>query len=147
MDANLRTLWLTALRSGNYTQGLNRLKGVDRNAFGETVPVHCCLGVLCEVALDNNIPTGDLVIERDGAAIVVTADLDEGGSSSHIELPPNTFGLSFETLIFLMDANDGRCGRDNASGARYTFAQIADWIEANIPTSAAPTPAPDATTT
>lgn len=37
MDPNVKTLWLKALRSGNYKQGYMKLRSGDR---------FCCLGVL-----------------------------------------------------------------------------------------------------
>lgn len=43
-------LWLAGLRSGQYVQGDGRLKQ-DRS--GQTL--HCCLGVACEVALQNGV--------------------------------------------------------------------------------------------
>lgn len=43
-------LWLAGLRSGQYVQGDGRLKQ-DRS--GQTF--HCCLGVACEVALQNGV--------------------------------------------------------------------------------------------
>lgn len=39
--------WIAALRSGKYTQDVKRLK---------TEKGHCCLGVLCEVAMENGEP-------------------------------------------------------------------------------------------
>src|SRR4051812_22459868 len=44
--------WVDALRSGKYTQttkGLNDRRG------------HCCLGVLCEVAIENGVPIEKVV--------------------------------------------------------------------------------------
>ena len=46
MDAKLKTLWLEALRSGQYPQ----TRGTLQDAHG-----YCCLGVLCKVALDNDL--------------------------------------------------------------------------------------------
>jgi hypothetical protein len=46
MNAEIAKQWVTALRSGEYTQGKRRLKLQYQNE-----PVqHCCLGVLCELA-------------------------------------------------------------------------------------------------
>jgi hypothetical protein len=39
---DIKALWVDALRSGDYTQGQNKLRD-DDNQF-------CCLGVLCELA-------------------------------------------------------------------------------------------------
>lgn len=40
MDAELKTKWVKALRSGDYEQGKNSLRKNDK---------YCCLGVLCEI--------------------------------------------------------------------------------------------------
>ena len=44
--------WITALRSGKYKQGIGKLKakGVDGTEL-----CHCCLGVLCELAVEQGI--------------------------------------------------------------------------------------------
>jgi hypothetical protein len=42
--------WVAALRSGRYRQGRGGLRGED--VVG---PRHCCLGVLCELAVDAGI--------------------------------------------------------------------------------------------
>ena len=43
MDKDIKTQWVGALRSGEYTQGIGSLKskGSDKELS------HCCLGVLC----------------------------------------------------------------------------------------------------
>lgn len=41
MNAELKSKWIAALRSGDYKQGLGMLRSGDR---------FCCLGVYCEVA-------------------------------------------------------------------------------------------------
>lgn len=45
MDKALKKKWVSALRSGKYKQGKDRLR--QTNTHGETV--FCCLGVLCEI--------------------------------------------------------------------------------------------------
>ena len=42
MNRKIRNSWTKALRSGKYSQARGRLKDHDR---------HCCLGVLCELAI------------------------------------------------------------------------------------------------
>lgn len=46
MDPEIKQLWLNALRSGEYSQAMGRLK--RDGAF-------CCLGVLCEIAVANGV--------------------------------------------------------------------------------------------
>lgn len=43
MDANLKKVWVEALRSGEYKQGTGQLYNYDHNQY-------CCLGVLASVA-------------------------------------------------------------------------------------------------
>lgn len=49
MNPEVKGKWLSALRSGKYEQGRQRLNKFDRE--------FCCLGVLCEVAVDEEIVT------------------------------------------------------------------------------------------
>lgn len=46
MDPEIKALWLTALRSGEFPQAIGALKNDKGN---------CCLGVLCEVAVRNEV--------------------------------------------------------------------------------------------
>lgn len=42
MKKEIADMWVAALRSGNYKQGINRLRN-ENNEF-------CCLGVLCDIS-------------------------------------------------------------------------------------------------
>lgn len=54
MNPEVKALWLEALRSGRYDQGMGNLKAGDADD-----PAYCCLGVLCELAaIDGVIPAG-----------------------------------------------------------------------------------------
>lgn len=44
-------LWCEALESGRYEQGKKRLCYIEKNE-----PKYCCLGLLCEVAIQNGLP-------------------------------------------------------------------------------------------
>jgi hypothetical protein len=50
MDINIKADWLKALRSGSYRQGKGSLKFKDDAGFK-----HCCLGVLCELAVQAGV--------------------------------------------------------------------------------------------
>lgn len=43
MNPEVKAAWVTALRSGEYKQGYGKLSGTEGH--------HCCLGVLCDLAL------------------------------------------------------------------------------------------------
>lgn len=65
MNEDVKRQWVSALRSGEYEQGYERLKGDGR---------FCCLGVLCDLAVDAGVVDGwrkkkvaDLVLNSIGA--------------------------------------------------------------------------------
>lgn len=51
-------LWVEALESGRFRQGRERLKRVTLGAYE-----YCCLGVACEVAMDNGAPVVETLID------------------------------------------------------------------------------------
>lgn len=53
MDPVVRDRWVAALRSGRFPQGTGALTRFDGP---EGTPRHCCLGVLCELALAASVP-------------------------------------------------------------------------------------------
>lgn len=57
MNPEIKSLWLAALRSGEYQQGRERLYHHGKR---------CCLGVLCELAFQARVTTFDPVLERYG---------------------------------------------------------------------------------
>ncbi len=59
MNSKVKDLWLTALRSGTY----NQTKSTLANAEG-----HCCLGVLCDVAIKNGLDIS-VEVNQDGEFI------------------------------------------------------------------------------
>ena len=48
MFEKIKDLWVAALRSGDYKQHKKRLTSANRSA-------HCCMGVLCEVAIKEGV--------------------------------------------------------------------------------------------
>lgn len=53
MNPDVRARWLAALRSGDYRQTRARLCVIEEDAR----PSHCCLGVLCELAVADGVIT------------------------------------------------------------------------------------------
>jgi hypothetical protein len=51
----VRTAWVAALRSGEFTRTTGKLTRVDGGPNGAPVG-HCCLGVLCELARRDGVP-------------------------------------------------------------------------------------------
>ena len=117
MKQEIAKIWVDALRSGEYTQGRERLKQIDKE-----VVTHCCLGVLCELYnQQNDQPLKEIIDEIYGHCVSFN-----GFSNS---LPPIVqkwagLGSSFGTYQFSILSNM------NDEGA--SFPVIADIIEQNI---------------
>ncbi len=64
MDPVFKTLWLEALRSGKFGQidGYLGAEDEDGNVLG-----YCCLGVLCEVAMNRNAYANKMTLTREVA--------------------------------------------------------------------------------
>jgi len=135
MNAELKAKWLSALRSGAIKQARETLQSADGM---------CCLGVLCTVLP----PIPGVLVARHGevefercsdkceslrSKMLVICELgDEGEVRSDVELPGPLLVrlglLDWQTLLINM--NDGCATWANNP---QNFAQIADWIERNIP--------------
>lgn len=128
------------LRSGQYKQGQSALR--LRGRVGGAPDTYCCLGVLCEMAVEagvvyrgaadpddstywygedrgdaNNIYLPDGVV--DWAGIVSDIEKEQGLGEYYYE-QKGTFGENkFDSLAVMND--DGK-----------TFPEIADWLEANV---------------
>lgn len=101
MDAELKSKWCAALRSGKYSQAQSVLKGIHG---------YCCLGVLRDVDDPTNVQDA--------------GDADYLNSDDAVR-----FGLSFMDQKILAQMNDGDKER---AVRRHSFAEIADYIEANL---------------
>lgn len=104
MDAELKAKWIDALRSGEYKQA--------RATLRDNSGAYCCLGVLCKVA---------------------GIELNTEGRFPASE---NSYKPIFE-LIGSEDASKQCSSRNDGSvyggvGRRWTFSEIADYIEANL---------------
>jgi hypothetical protein len=57
MKDDVKTRWVAALRSGEYRQGNGQLKQThpDRSTLDKIEYTHCCLGVLCEIAVEDGV--------------------------------------------------------------------------------------------
>ena len=120
MDTKVKTLWLGALRSGDYEQG----QGVLR--CGEA---YCCLGLLCVVAQFNPDWYRGLPDEDDMASIGLRSDpmVENVANVNGVFATEWKSGVSsvhpiigYSTLSTLNDKYG------------YTFNQIADVIEAQL---------------
>jgi hypothetical protein len=55
MNAEVKEKWVARLRSGRDRQGTGRLRGLDLDWRAPFRPPFCCLGVLCEIALEEGV--------------------------------------------------------------------------------------------
>lgn len=127
MNKDVKALWLTALRSGEYQQTTGTLRSPNG---------YCCLGVLCDLAVKAGVEVSVAKAEysentiygglmstlprpvREWAGMVS----DSGNLVDVIEIAEyeNDEEIDVEYAYTLIDLNDG---------AGYTFEQIADVIE------------------
>ena len=118
MDKRIKALWLDALRSGEYVQGVDYL----RNTYNE----YCCLGVLCDLAAKAGI--GEWAnSEIDGWEF----DYESGVLTERVR---DWAGMTSYNGTYT-DSEDGtveqRClSNDNDSGA--TFAEIVGIIQGEV---------------
>jgi hypothetical protein len=129
MRPEIRDRWADALESGRFKQGTDYLHAIVR--YPERKDTFCCLGVLCELAVEDGI------VER--------TDTDSGryyrygsrGMSSTVDLPPAVMdwaGLAHSNpRIGTKEGGGGPIDID-AVGAndreRWTFTQIAEQLRA-----------------
>lgn len=118
MNPVIKEKWLTALRSGDYTQGKGCLK---QGSCGTLA--YCCLGVLAEIAVDEGVARWDdnTLVGPDGrasAGYLIPAVMDWASVDSRDPVVKNEVnrGMPLSSL--------------NDSGK--TFSEIADLIEAQL---------------
>lgn len=119
MNRAALTAWVQALRSGSYEQGKGRLASHDDK--------FCCLGVLCEVAVEDGLTVTKTMsagntIRYDRAAdyppLSVIAWLDVDDLLDPVTpTPPEGFPQAFGSTL------------DSMNDHGFTFDQIADLIE------------------
>ena len=113
MDPEIRARWVAALRSGEYEQAFNYLRTDDG---------FCCLGVLCELAVqDGVIPAS----ERDP----VSATYSYAGADSLLPPPVKTWAKVNFNQTLLAKGNDGWTSPSGPDHPSIGFDRIADYIE------------------
>lgn len=129
MNRDRIKVWVDALRSGEFKQGMNRLRNPGSRDVG--VPdMFCCLGVACEVAIRGGVP----IEFTDGSGYVQHEQ--ENGFQYEGSLPPlvvDWLGLTGhdteEAGDFVVGVEDGRRFLAQLNDTGWTFEQIADVIE------------------
>lgn len=134
MNPEWRDRWVTALRSGDYSQGVGSLMGAE--------DTFCCLGVLCNIFnpdnWDSNMKSAQYCYEYTGDEDDPSHDDKSdhweethsdtelpGSLSAHLNIEPD----DEQTLIAF---NDGVNGVRNPLGIHLTFSEIADIIEFGV---------------
>lgn len=120
MKKDIKEKWVAALRSGEYEQGHGALNTNDR---------FCCLGVLCDLAVDDGVTMAVETVwtEEEGAEVRY---------DGHMDWPPNAV-LAWADLDTddpsVPDPETGtlaRVSRLNDGG--LSFNEIADLIEEHL---------------
>jgi hypothetical protein len=129
MDKVIKAKWVTALRDGSHQQTTGKLRNVDGDAF-------CCLGVLADVAGNGHWELDAYCVMRDS-----TDGPYEDSLEGELGWYAQHFGLTEAQETQLVRMNDGAKAYAPVPGGEdgsfpevrmHTFAEIADWIEANL---------------
>lgn len=125
MTPELKAEWVAALRSGDYKQARDALRIVDN----EKNYSYCCLGVLCDIMPDVEWSPVN------GHSYLYYAKFSSGHTSSAYIPRPEAAKLGLEKKIIdttrqTTHAIDNILMGMNDQGK--TFAEIADYIEANL---------------
>lgn len=125
MNPDIKQRWMAALRSGEYVQGRGKLAPV----LSDGTQTHCCLGVLCELAVKDGIitsnksPSGESIYYGRHSAFGVLPD--EVVDWAELELHHNSPHVLFGPLDINEDLtviNDVGC----------PFSHIADFIDRSL---------------
>ena len=115
MKAEVKELWLKALRSGDYKQGKGALRSDDTSLRSDDT--YCCLGVLCDLFPGDEwaMEEGEWLMGSEASylppSVMEWAGLDEhvprvplGGRMVSLALVNDT-GRPFEEIADLIEAN------------------------------------------
>lgn len=121
-------LWIRELRSDRYAQSFNRLMYTRADTEGRTQA--CCLGIVCQVAIDNGLP-----MEKNTAGAGSTY-YRFGSTARSGTLPPEmqqwlgVDDVDFHNGSLLLGAEPLRPTAPNLNDMLgYTFMDIAEFIE------------------
>lgn len=138
LKPEIKTRWLAALRSGDYTQGTGVLR--KQSPGGVT---HCCLGVLTEIATEDGIATRVSPDDTFGACIFIDGEgaqlsaLPNSNRMTEWALEPledgelSPFALSHLEVRLAEDRSYHSLTGLNDRGD-HSFADIADLIEEQL---------------
>lgn len=149
MNEQVKTMWVNALRSGEYKQGQNVLHAY--NSVGEER--FCCLGVLCDLARKTGVVARSEEAKPNFPKIddLNTAGFSYGWEGAMVDLPHEVVdwaGLpkyddektddpyfnQGDPMLYVKD-DEGTSGMKNVStlnDSGYSFSTIADLIEQQL---------------
>jgi hypothetical protein len=123
MNPEIKKRWVAALRSGKYQQGKASL-----HTFSHGVDRFCCLGVLCEILVEDGATARSGVVRYQDRPTGRKQDVDSE------YYPPRSVqelaGIAESPQVVIEGRLEPLSGL-NDNGA-YTFAQIADLIEEQL---------------
>lgn len=132
LNPEVKEKWLTALRSGDFEQGKDALK----NKSYTGTPQHCCLGVLCEIAVQEGVIPPPTQTESDGWFYGVDGDESWSGLPHVVAQWAGLGDPASDMWVDSPREDDAeRKERNSLSGLNdygYTFEQIADLIEEQL---------------
>ena len=120
LKPEIKEKWVTALTSGEYTQGREQLKTPDGN--------YCCLGVLCDLYIKET-QRG----EWDRQMIVIPDGVNGYSEHESLLLPETVAvwsGVMYNDASQLANLNDGVT--EDEPTDPMTFVQIAEYIKENL---------------
>lgn len=120
LNPEAKAAWLTALRSGEYKQGQNRLHMVEPISISG-LDRYCCIGVLCEVAIQHGASVLRHMIPANIFDPTTYVYDDSSTFAPHSVLSWANLDDWAQTELVKMNDN-----------AIDDFETIADWIEENL---------------
>ena len=139
MKKDIKERWVAKLRDPNIKQ----TQGVLKKQIGDNEFAYCCLGVLCEVAVEDGILPPSRLADKENDVVrqEIVYDGKDHSSNTYAEgsvLPYNVSvwaGLGGENNPFVPDPSESGLSTSlaEANDNGYSFLDIANLIERNIP--------------
>ena len=131
MNPEIRAKWASKLRSGEFRQGVEYLAYDDPS---DGVRKYCCMGVLCELAAEEGVVTGEVIENTvyygaDGdnrvlpEEVINWAELSDSNPDLRPYKPSDKWYRGQQYQMSCADANDGE---------RLSFSEIADLIDGGV---------------
>jgi hypothetical protein len=133
MNPEIRAQWIAALRSGEYKQARGML--TERTEDGDK---HCCLGVLCQLAVEAGVvgeakvtPSTPWQLSYEGSTSLLPRSVAEWAG---LDAVVGAIVVVDGERVSLPQLNDGNREIRHllVNVEPFTFEQIADVIEANL---------------